>query len=357
MGAHDRCELSSIRKRDYGANKLNVFLINLLLLFVWNILLKPNSCKRRKIIFIVVVSTQLFLIAFFSPIVSDALMYADWARMDSYGDTNFGWKCLSKFVWFLWPNPKSLLAVVSLISVAAAAHFIYRHSSDPLLSYFIYICMGIWGYSFLVFRQSIAISICMIAYDYLKDRDYRKSCIAVLLASLFHETAIVLLVAVPFSILTRGDKRKIAVECTCIIAFTLFYKPLLSFLLSIFRNGWLYEVSTEVDGFGHLALLTAAVIGCYMLDRGNREAIFQKNIEVAALIQVLSLHFPLLVRLVHYFDLSMMVAIPSLVVAQKDRRIRLLIYVGVIALFFWIYAFSMNYGFPGGPECYVFTLP
>lgn len=320
-------------------------------------LIRPMKTAKRRHVFIFVASVQLFLIAFFSPIVSDAQMYADWARMNQYGNTNFGWKCLSKAMWALWPNAKSLLCAVSVISLYAVAHFVEKHSKDPFLSYFIYICMGIWAYSFFVFRQAIAFAVCLVAYDYLVDRDLLKFTIMVLIASLFHETALFFLLAYPFSVPQRNDRAKVCLEIVCTVVFLVFYRQLLSVMLSVFRNGWLYEISEEVDGVGQLTILVVMTVACYLLDAGHRESVFQKSIELAGLLQLMSLHFPLMVRMVHYFDIAAMIALPDMLEAQNEKRnkrvVQAIIYISMLC----IYIFSLNYGFPGGAAAYTPSLP
>lgn len=340
-----------------GVAALNIFLLNLLLIVAWRLAINPSKDEQRRSLFILIVTAQLFIITFLSPIVSDAVMYADWARMDMYGNTNVGWKWLSKICWAVWPNAKMLLATVSAISLTAAAHFIKRHSVDPFLSYIVYICMGFWSYTFFVFRQSVAFAVCMFAYDYLEAREDKKFIVTVLVASLFHETALAFLIALPFYRMRRGNCLKLYLEFLCAVAFLFFYKPILELFLSGFRNGWLYGVSESADGYGLLVILAITLVATFVLDRDNRESLYQKNIELGVLAQILALHLPELVRLVHYFDMSMIIAIPSLVANERNARVKKALYALILVALLGIYIFSVRYGFPGGPEAYVVTLP
>lgn len=336
---------------------MNIFIVNLVLLFIWSVVIRPELNQQRTRIFVFIISFQLFLIALFSPIVSDALMYENWARNDIYPNTNIGWVLVSRLAWSIWPSAKALLCTVSIISLTSIGHFFLGYSKNLPLSYLMYICLGIWGLSFFVFRQSLAFAICLFSFGSIERRDLRRFLIIVLIACLFHETAAAFLIAYPLATSNRLNRFRALIMAGISILFLLFYRPFFTLLFSLFRNGDIYEISSEVVGVGHLAILVFFTVFAYILGKSDRESTFQKTIDAGLVVQLGCLHFPEFVRLVYFFDFAAMISVPNAICCLRDRKQRLFAELVLITFLLAVYIFSANFGFPGGPQAYIPTLP
>ena len=95
-------------------------------------------------------------------------------------------------MWLLghvFKDGQTAIVVSSLFITLATCRFIYRNSSDGPLSLTIYVCLGLFTFNMNGMRQAMAMSICLFAYEFAKNRKLIPFVLAVLLAMLFHKTA------------------------------------------------------------------------------------------------------------------------------------------------------------------------
>lgn len=86
--------------------------------------------------------------------------------------------------------------VYAVFNMSIVSMLIYKHSKIPWLSYVLYICFGFFVLNLTMMRQTLAISIVIIATLLDKNRgikDFIKFAIIVYIASLFHSSAIICL--------------------------------------------------------------------------------------------------------------------------------------------------------------------
>ena len=85
-------------------------------------------------------------------------------------DFEFGYFFLVKLCAFLNFNDTAFLLLISIIIYVPLFSFIYKNSHNPLISIIVYFTFGFFGYSIGLFRQMIAMSICLLAVSYLKEK-------------------------------------------------------------------------------------------------------------------------------------------------------------------------------------------
>lgn len=334
---------------------LNIFIINIALIGFWALILSPSSKERNRIPFVVIISIQLFIIAAGSPIVNDAVAYEMWAATGYYGNSEIGWIYLSKVLWAIWPTGKCLLLGVTSISLLSFARFFLKYSKSLPLSYLIYIALGLWGFTFYIFRQSIAIAIILFAYDAIIEKRPLKFALIVGAATLFHQTSAAFILAYPLLSMKRDRALRVIIELAIIVTFTLLSEQILTILLSVFRNGAIYSLSDEVEGFGYFLMLLVSTVFMYIIDRPGRDSEFQKGVELATVFQTASFRFPLFVRLVNYYSLSLSIALPNSLARIEEQKLKPVVYFAVIVALLLLYVVFQDCCFPGGPDAYVFT--
>lgn len=96
----------------------------------------------------------------------------------------FSW-CVSQ----IFPSAQWFILVTSAIVVLSTARFISKHSEDIVVSWITFICLGSMTFAMNGMRQALAMSICLFAYDYAKEKKLFKFLLIVLLAVLFHKSA------------------------------------------------------------------------------------------------------------------------------------------------------------------------
>ena len=81
------------------------------------------------------------------------------------------------------------LVISSVLITVATCFFIYRNSVDAPLSLTIYVCLGLFSFNMNGMRQAMAMSVCLFAYEFAKNRKFIPFVLMVLLAMQFHKTA------------------------------------------------------------------------------------------------------------------------------------------------------------------------
>lgn len=92
----------------------------------------------------------------------------------------------------IMPSYRSLLLFMAFITLTLQMSFIYKYSPAPFASIFFYIGVLLYGSVMGQYRQALALAIIVWAYAL---RDYKLRCLSlIILASLFHVSAVVALV-------------------------------------------------------------------------------------------------------------------------------------------------------------------
>ena len=148
---------------------------------------------------------------------TDYMAYYRWVVSDAS-------KVLNNIIWFreggfsllaflsrvIYNHGQTLIFFSAVITIGLYCRTIYKYHDMFLVSMLLYILMGEWQGSFNGIRQYLAAAIVFTGHRYILSRDWLKYGLVVLAASLFHTTAIIMIV--PFFIFTRkADIRQLVV--------------------------------------------------------------------------------------------------------------------------------------------------
>ncbi len=100
----------------------------------------------------------------------------------------------SIYVWLIaqfFSNAQWLLLITAVIVVGATSNFISKNSKDPLVSWIVFVCLGSMTFAMNGMRQAIAMSICLLSYRYAREKKPIRFFLLVLLAVLFHKSAMI----------------------------------------------------------------------------------------------------------------------------------------------------------------------
>ena len=120
-----------------------------------------------------------------------------------------GFTFLQKTVGHFSTNYNDLFLAIAATCALAFLYMIATHSPMPLVSLFVYITLGYYTFVFNGARQGIAIAIYLLAVPSLIKHDFWSYLLFVLLASLFHNSA---LIAIPlyFILIRRYSFKNLA---------------------------------------------------------------------------------------------------------------------------------------------------
>lgn len=135
----------------------------------------------------------------------------NWINEVPWPDTmETGFAFIAKFVHMFTNNAQWFLFVVALITSICFAKFIYDNcetNQQVFFGTYVYMCECMYMMEFNGARQMMAIAIGINSYTLIKKRKTLKAVILILFAALFHNTAIMFFLMIPFMALKKRHEK------------------------------------------------------------------------------------------------------------------------------------------------------
>ncbi len=233
-----------------------------------------------------------------------------------------GYSLFTRAMYLLGLSYRQLLLVVNLLLTGIVLWFVRRYSPLPWMGLYLYLTLQFFAHSMNLFRQSIAATICLLAYPFLRKRKLPVFLLIVLLAATFHTSALFFL---PFYWVLnwRCDGRLFGVFGAAAAAVYLFSNQVAQFLTQyLFPNYAGYIGSRYWVGLGYRyavfpILYFAAVwlLRRQLLDRDPGNRILINSTFYVMLLYIFCTHHMILERFSIYLFPYAMVLLPKLVVS------------------------------------------
>lgn len=110
-----------------------------------------------------------------------------------------GFFIIMKVIRIISYNYQICIGLFASLYIILVMHFIYINSKDAFFSTIIFISLY-FLYGTYLMRQVIAMGILLMAYKYIVKKDFVRFLLIVILASLFHRTAFIFILAYPFCV-------------------------------------------------------------------------------------------------------------------------------------------------------------
>lgn len=262
-----------------------------------------------------------------------------WSRLFSTYDEEPGFYVLAKLISLFTDNAQWLFVVIALLFSVALFQFVFTLSKDSQVSFFLLIPFQFFGFTLSGLRQTMALSIVLISYKYVKERKIWKFLLCILLATVFHKSA---LFAVPLYFL-YGIKMTAAKRAVYLVLMAVVY----AFRLPIIRYGlqWFYTDYTAYDNeVGSLTTLVLYI--CIWIlyvvlcgsSYADRHSGFEAVLMMGIMLQTFVAYEPNIFRLAMYYQISVLLLVPEILQSPKlDKRLRPIIYAAFWALMFLMY--------------------
>ena len=235
-----------------------------------------------------------------------------------------------------------LLVVAALIYIPLFT-FLNKNSENPLLSVLAYIAFGFFSYSIGLFRQMIAVSICLCGVPFIKQKRLVKYCLCCVLACLFHSTALIM---IPFYWISRLDLKRnrilylvsvLLIEVFCII----FGRKIVDFFLYLVPKYSGYIGSKyDVQGGTYLNIIylnVLLILGLFVVEPKEQEgSICVQAIMVAGILQSCSYALGVMGRIVCYYSVYSIILLPLIanhIIKEKN--------IAQIGLYVLLFAFTL----------------
>lgn len=246
------------------------------------------------------------------------------------------------FVWLLsrvFSYHRYFLLAVSLVVASCVGRFAWKNSQDSLTSLLVFVCLGMLQFCMSGIRQSMAMAICLLAYEHVKNRKPVRFALTVLLAMLFHKSAIVFFV-VYFVYYLKFNWRYIIVAVGGLALFVAFADEIATLYNDMMLEDYDATDSFESGGFFVILIYALCIVAALVFNRKMREDKQQAMPFYLSLVglSVYILRFfsaQIFERVSYYFVFFLMILLPETLSQLKPRDRRL------ISILFAIFAIAL----------------
>lgn len=186
------------------------------------------------------------------------LSWSSLAQFSNSSGYELGYVYFCKLLSVISSNTQWFIFAVSVIIFGSLGRFIYKNSEDVVFSTFLVIFSCVYYMFLTMIRQGLAISILLLGYEILNserkrcDR-YIKFIFVVMLATCFHQSAILGLIFILFDFF-KFKKEYIILAVAGTLFFYFMYDKIYLFVLQFMGNSERYmaHISSATEGVGSI---------------------------------------------------------------------------------------------------------
>lgn len=250
-------------------------------------------------------------------------------------------------------NSQILLIVSSLFSFTVTGHFLAKFSRAPCFSLYLFFTLQIFDFYLSGIRQTLAISMLLLAYEAMLEKSNLKTLLLILLAGFFHRTA---WICFPIFFLIRIRYRQVFIEITILVGIVCLFgsRYIIAVIASVFPRYQLYFGSSYLKTGLKLSLvLYFLVFGMVLLVgelNGTKDSASTRNEQnewefrltfLLLVVCVLGFTAPVFSRILQYFQLYLCVYFANRLYSMSIRIRRILLLISLVA--FAAYAGTIHF--------------
>lgn len=241
-----------------------------------------------------------------------------------------------KAIKIIVDNYQICIAILAIPFVYSTVKFIEKKSDNPFFSFVVYIALY-YMYGTFLLRQVIAIGIILFSIDYIENKKIIKFIMVVLIASLFHKTALIFLIAYPFCFYNKfGLKNYIYIILS--LVFSYIFNDFVIYFLKEFDftnkiefalNNGLYTINGDISMFGLVITVSLLIFASYYRKIAIKNKIYDYNKDVYLNISTLgSMMYACsgiiseFYRVALYFSIINILLISNFIIYEKKVYIR-----------------------------------
>lgn len=305
------------------------------------------STSTERILTFVILFFLAFITAFRADIIgNDTISYINKYNViasngiGSISSMEIGYQILCYLFAVVGFDAHSFITIVSFVLYLFVWLFIKKYSSNPLFSVVLFFSMF---FSFFAsgIRQSIALVMCLYAYQMIKDKRKRRAVLLILIASTIHTSA---LMAFVFFVPQIAPKSLSIVVPVTLILSTLAMLGVFNSLLPLVFERYQGHFESGRVGSGWLGVsfyVIRNLLFCAIAYHSYASRCLQKRLELccfsfALFIVIFGFSMNLFTRASDYFTLPLIVEIPNAIREGKLKNKKMLTVVlsSVLMLFF-----------------------
>lgn len=262
-----------------------------------------------------------------------------------------GYTLLVEFVCLFTDNYTVFFTIVAILVNIPIMLYIRKYSSDCFLSLILYITIGSFTFQLTGLRQALAMSICALAITFAIERKLFHFIGFVVLATLFHKSALLFL---PVYLLGAKSVKKKKALLFAIAAAILFLSGeiVIQFATILDYQDYVGDSGVE-DGGGwtYIAIMGITLLS-YLLNKGKKEKVLEENsansdsfffamVIFALATYLVRYDFRIAERISNYYRMGIIVLLPNTLTKINDPSIRLLAklacgFLAIALFFYWL---------------------
>jgi transmembrane protein EpsG len=272
---------------------------------------------------------------------------------DLLGKFEIGWIFLNKIVKTVFDDFSYVLWISSFLTLYPIYVVIKRDDTVPLFSLLLYFMLFFYCLSFSLIRQSIAVSFFLLAVHHFNSGERLKFIMAILVASLFHYSALVLLPLTLFCDRMELSYKTVvwSLAITFAIGFLGFTDSIRGLIQLLpfekYSHYAEYNQGVEFDRLNlYIFLVPKILLFIYFYRSFEEEYDIYKNIFFAGLIiSNLFLSISLVSRFVMYMSIMEIILIPGIIYfASERKRFNYTVIILIYAFVYFMYYLFTNRG-------------
>lgn len=261
-----------------------------------------------------------------------------------------GYVVFNKILYSLSSNHLILFIVTSLFIIGVWMIFIYKNSNMVWISVFLFINLRIYYFTLSGLRQAISMAILLISYKFLKERKFVPFLSLILIASLFHSSALIFLIVYPLSKI-KFNRRFLTVQTIVGILIFVAFDSFINIIFMLFPQYQHYASGVYFTGdvqiasvLNFLVLLIILLLGIFTLNQRDRQGLIDSNyiktknktpnineknillhiISLGTLTYFAAINANMLDRIGIYFLMFSIIFIPKAIENISDQKLKIL---------------------------------
>lgn len=343
-----------------------IYILLLLSILLGGIVMRVSSLpfKSRKLVLCVVVGGELILLAALRDysVGTDLNNYIPgflyigeyfWNGLYDWGGNSPyywepGYMLLNIVIYKLSINPHIFLALIGLIVVVSFIRFIAYNSPIIWLSLFIFVSFGYYLSSYNILRQYLAIACVLKGIQTLIDGRVKSYIFWVLIAITFHATAFCVFLLYPLTKFKANLKYFVVFLTIMSLCYFFCGRYILAYFVDIFYDTYSDDMVKGQGGMMLTLLVVITFVGLWVIQKSQVEKfelrVLSHMMILACALQLWSLDFSLFSRMVLYFQLALIVFIPSVLSLLKNKYLGLYgqFIVAILMFVYFVCIFSEN---------------
>lgn len=232
------------------------------------------------------------------------------------------------FCWVLhWFSNEGqfLIFVHAAVVTILVFRFIYRHVDNVPLGVMSYLCLGQYTFNMTGMRQAMAMSLCLVAVKYIKERRFKAFLLMLLVAMQFHKTAIAFLPAyfIPWVIEKR---RRVLLFFAGLVGFSFVVDRFIGAFNDLTGKNYAIEAAAEGGGISVLLVYGLVIALAVLIRRSLRGKDNQLAFcgVFAGLTMYIARYYSnqIMERVSYYYFYFILLLVPGVVDSLEDRERR-----------------------------------